>query len=149
VAQYNLAFRLLAAYGEILRNAIHPVSSPAFACDDFFLLVSFSIPLPNNHMRLLFIRTPNLRCSSLDIWYMVMCLRVSRSLFNTDITRATRRWDHQGPLGPTIQHTTAAIYDTAYVAHGFILVSECLSGIISTSSKAVNYIKGSKPNLSH
>ena len=34
-------------------------------------------------------------------------------------------------------------------ANGSILVSESLPGIISASSKAVNYIKGSKPDLSH
>ena len=33
--------------------------------------------------------------------------------------------------------------------NGFILVSVCLPGIISASSKAVNYPKGSKPNPGH
>jgi hypothetical protein len=34
-------------------------------------------------------------------------------------------------------------------ANGFVLVSECLPGIIAASSKAVKHIKGSKPDLSH
>jgi hypothetical protein len=33
--------------------------------------------------------------------------------------------------------------------YGFILVSESLPGIISASSKAVKWVKGSKPILSH
>jgi hypothetical protein len=33
--------------------------------------------------------------------------------------------------------------------NGFILVSECLLGIISASSKAVKCAKGPKPDLGH
>ena len=39
--------------------------------------------------------------------------------------------------------------NTLAKVNGFILVSECLPGIIPASSKAVKCIKGSKMNLGH
>ena len=45
--------------------------------------------LPNNHIRLLFIRTLDIRYSALGV-YMVMCLRVSRYLFIIYINTRTR-----------------------------------------------------------